>query len=230
MRLWEQIGELDKALNSAQMAENEFEAGRIEQKIHNLPENPHITKEREETLKLSRRSSPECQFDLYEDILELNEKIGFHGFDGQVVADIGTRDGRFVDLFKRLGAADVYGIDPDTEELAKAVQEGKLDSDHAINTTLEDLPGVIAEKITAAAIFNFAIGRDSQPGFFQKLAEILPDNGQALVTTAEEKRFNRLLGLLGMAPRQFKVSGHLRVQTDKNFPHKYLVLLTKRMA
>ncbi|MCL2173985.1 class I SAM-dependent methyltransferase [Candidatus Saccharibacteria bacterium] len=224
MRLWEQIGDLEKAKESAEKAGDQFEAGRIEQKIAQLPENPYLARQKAITEKEAQRGSIEHSFNLFEDISELGEKIGFHGFDNKVVADIGTRDGRFINLFYRLGASEVYGIDPDQESLQKAVDDGKLDEEHAVGTTLENIPDEIAEKIEAAAIFNFIIGLDQQQSFFKKLADILPYDGHALVTVAERETLNNMLmSIRGMFTAQYVT----RVSGQNDFPHKYLVLLTK---
>lgn len=84
-------------------------------------------------------------------------RLGFHGFAGKRVVDVGTRDGRFVPLFRGLGAIDVYGVDPEASELDKAVEAGILDRERTIPTTVEDMPPGLKGTFDVATIFNFNI-------------------------------------------------------------------------
>jgi len=114
------------------------------------------------------------------------ERLGFHGFEGKKVADVGTRDGRFVSLFRGLGAADVYGIDPDKAELEKAVHKGLLDQEHALPTRIEDIPTGLKGTFDVATIFNFNVPITHRDGFAKAVREHSQKRARLLLLSQSE--------------------------------------------
>jgi hypothetical protein len=153
------------------------------------------------------------------------ERLGFGGFDGKVVADIGTRDGRFVSVFQELGAKEVYGIDPEEDELTKAVQGGVIDNEHAIPLMLQDIPNEIKSKFEVATIFNFNMPYTEYDSFFSAVYDSLPENGQVVMTVAEDEILRNATPTM----QKYFVVNSTRLWGDKyDFPHKNLVVCTKK--
>lgn len=93
-------------------------------------------------------------------------RLGFVGIEGKIVADVGTRDGRFVPLFQELGAKEVYGIDTYNEALKQAIEKGLLDKRHALPYRLQDLPKEIRRTFEVVAVLNFNMPISEQADFF----------------------------------------------------------------
>jgi hypothetical protein len=153
------------------------------------------------------------------------ERLGFVGFRDKVVADVGTRDGRFVPLFRDLGAKEIYGIDPDQKELNIAIEKGVLDEKHALPYMLQDLPKEIRETFEIATVFNFNMPISEQADFFAQLYKSLPENGQVVMTVAEDE-------ILQNAKKFIEPYFVMRFQKlwnkSEDYPHKNLVILTKK--
>ena len=109
------------------------------------------------------------------------------GFKGRVVADVGARDGRFVPMLQKLGASEVYGIDPDKDELDKAVAEGLLDEEHALRMRLQDIPEDVRGKIDSAVVLNYFPEDKDRKEMAKALYDLLPDDGEIVVTMAERE-------------------------------------------
>ncbi len=154
------------------------------------------------------------------------EKLGFSGFDGKVVVDVGTRDGRFVSLFKELGAKEVYGVDPHKEDLKIAVETGRLDDEHALPMMLQDIPKEIRDKFEVAAVLNLKMPQSEYDGFFKALYDSLPANGELVMTVAEDEILRYMSPKLNVF---FDVSSQ-RLWGDNahDYPHKNLVICKKR--
>lgn len=153
------------------------------------------------------------------------EKMGFIGFKDKIVADVGTRDGRFIPLFQELGAKEIFGIDPDGEALAKAVDTGLLDERHALQYMLQDLPKEIRETFEIATVFNFNMPISEQADFFIELHESLPENGQAVLTIAEDEVFQNAIKFI---EPYFAIKSQKLWNKSEDYPHKNLVILTKK--
>jgi hypothetical protein len=151
--------------------------------------------------------------------------LGFRGFADRIVADIGTRDGRFVSLIHELGASEVYGIDPDQGALQKAIDKGILDKKHALPYKLQELPDEMRKIFETATIFNFNMPYAEQPYFFEQLYHILPENGQVIMTVAEDEILQNARQLIDPF---FKMRMQRLWHDDDDYPHKNLVVLTKR--
>jgi len=166
------------------------------------------------------------------------EKLGFGGFEEKVVVDVGSRDGRFVPMFEELGAKEVYGVDPDATELAKAVKSGLLDEEHAVTSTLReairkaesafgqeaDMPHM--PRVDVATVFNFNIPIANRDEFILDLWFALKkDGGQALITVAAaDVAFD-------IAPRLqkngFSVLQQRLWDETNDGPHAYLLVCSK---
>jgi ribosomal protein L11 methylase PrmA len=154
-------------------------------------------------------------------------RLGMKAFENMTVLDVGTRDGRYIEVFRNLGASEVFGIDPDEVELQKAVSAGILDNEHAIPKFLADLPREIKGSFDLAIVFNFNIPFTAREGFLADLNESLNSNGQAVLTFAETEVLNATLPIL---QRYFNVRTKQILGDDCNFPNKHLVIASKRIS
>ena len=152
-------------------------------------------------------------------------RLGFAGFKDHVVADIGTRDGRFVPLLRELGASEVYGIDPDKEGLQEAIDKGILDKQHALPHKLQDLPNEVRGAFEIATIFNFDMPYAEQAVFFNQLYDSLPENGQVVMTVAEDEILQNARQFIEPL---FIMRSQRLWNKSADYPHKNLVVLTKK--
>lgn len=153
------------------------------------------------------------------------EKLGFHGFQDKIVADIGTKDGRFIPLFRKLEAKEIYGIDPNTKELEIAIQAGLLDRDHAIPRNLQDIPESLRGTFEIAAILNFNIPTNERAGFFNSLSDALTPNGQVIMTIAEREIAGAIMPI---AQQHFNLLSKRLWDGNNDTPHAYLAVGTKK--
>ncbi|MBI2028616.1 MAG: class I SAM-dependent methyltransferase [Candidatus Levybacteria bacterium] len=153
------------------------------------------------------------------------ENLGFHGFQDKIVADVGTRDGRFIPLFRKLGAKEVYGIDPDKEELEKAIQAGLLDRDHAIPKLLRDIPEPLKGTIEVATIFNFNMPTSERAGFFSSLSDALAPNGEVVMAIAEREIAG---AIMPVARRYFNLRLTRLWDGNEDSFHTYLAIGIKK--
>jgi SAM-dependent methyltransferase len=123
-------------------------------------------------------------------------RLGFRGFDGKIVADIGTDKGTYIPMFNDLRAREVYGIDPNNNAINTAVAEGRLDRDHAISTTIEEAANSLQGKIDVAAVFNLYPRLAQNEGFIQSVKDVLLPNGQVVMTLAEKGTRDNVLLLM----------------------------------
>jgi len=90
---------------------------------------------------------------------------------------------------------------------------------------LQDLPEEIRKTFEIATVFNFNISISEQADFFAQLYESLPENGQVVMTVAEDEILQNA--------RQF-IEPHFTMRFQKlwnksgDYPHKNLVILTKK--
>ncbi len=154
------------------------------------------------------------------------ERLGFSGFQDKVVADVGTRDGRFVPLFRKLGAKDVYGIDPSEQDLQVAVDEHILEPDHAIATTAHDVPEELKGTFDVVAVFNILVPNSERAGFIQDLSDLLKEGGELLITAAETET---LLSIRRLVEQRFKEvqAETLWKAVEGNGEHKFLIVAHK---
>lgn len=153
------------------------------------------------------------------------EKLGFHGFQDKVIADVGTRDGRFIPLFRKLGAKEIYGIDPDKEELEKSIQAGLLDRDHAIPTLIQDIPQHLKGKFEVATIFNLNMPISERAGFFSSLSNSLAPNGEVVMTIAEREIAE---AIMSVAKQHFILHTTRLWDGKEDSPHAYLAVGIKK--
>ncbi len=154
------------------------------------------------------------------------EDLGFEGFQDKIVGDVGTRDGRFVNLFYDLGAAEVYGIDPNLRDLQKAIDQGILDAEHAVGCTLAEMPSEIRDRIDIYAVFNFNIAYNEQAEFFRDMRAALPEGGQVVATFAET--FVLQYAQEHAKPYFSMRSWPLWRGVEGDFPHKHLSIFTAK--
>lgn len=114
--------------------------------------------------------------------------LGFRGFRGKV-ADIGTRDGRNIPLLYKLGAEEVYAIDPNKEDLTLAVSKGLLDETHAIPEKLESVVTQFKGTFDVAVVFNYNIPFLEQKHFTKCVGAILKPRGQVIFTFVNKDEY-----------------------------------------
>lgn len=222
IQIYETEGNPQKAYELAKRSGDTFTADRLAVN-HNIPGHefsdfpPVASRDINESMRIALKSrlQPEATAG----------RLGFAGFRGRVVADVGTRDGRFVPLFRELGASEVYGIDPDEKALQEAIDKGVLDKQHALPHKLQDLPEEVRGVFEIATIFNFSIPLSEQADFFEQLYDNLPENGQVVMTVAEDE-------ILQNARKFIEPLFIMRSQRlwnkSADYPHKNLVVLTKK--
>lgn len=220
--LYEEAGNPQKAYELAKRTGDKFTTDRLAI-THNIPGHEYTDfpsvqgREFDEVMRIALKSrlQPEATAG----------RLGFAGFKGRVVADIGTRDGRFVPLFRELGASEVYGIDPDQKALQEAIDKGILDEQHALPHKLQNIPKEVRGSFEIATIFNFNMPYSEQADFFEQLYDSLPENGQVVMTVAEDE-------ILQIAKQFIEPLFIMRSQRlwgkSADYPHKNLVVLTKK--
>jgi len=222
IQIYEAEGDINRAYKLAKQTGDNWMADRLAI-TYNIPNHeffdfpPAQGREFDETMRIALKSRLQPG--------ATAERLGFVGFKDKVVADVGTRDGRFVPLFQELGAKEVYGIDPDQEELKKAIEKGMLDKEHALLCTLQNLPEEVRETFEIATVFNFNMPISEQADFFAQLYESLPENGQVVMTVAEDEVLQNTLKFI---EPYFIVRFQKLWNKPKNWPHKNLVILTKK--
>lgn len=152
--------------------------------------------------------------------------IGFHGFAGRRVLDVGTRDGRNVPIFRKYGAKEVVGVDPDVPELHKAIQSGVLDRKHAIPMTLEQATQhrLRKQRFDVAAVLQFCIPIQTRQDFLTKLHDVLaPERGQAILTFSEKEVLDPTLLLIRNIFDNVTVTP-LYPSEEDHYSHKFLVV------
>ncbi|MDO8660170.1 MAG: class I SAM-dependent methyltransferase [Candidatus Parcubacteria bacterium] len=222
IQIYEAEGNIDKAYELAKRAGDNWTADRlaITQNIpgHEFSDFPPAQgREFDETMRIALKSRLQPG--------ATAEQMGFVGFQDKTVADIGTRDGRFVPLFRDLGAKEVYGIDPDQKELQKAIDKGLLDEKHALPCMLQDLPKEIKGTFEIATVFNFNMPISEQADFFAQLYESLPENGQVVMTVAEDEILQNTMKFI---EPYFVMRFQKLWNRSEDYPHKNLVILTKK--
>lgn len=148
------------------------------------------------------------------------DKLGFYGFEGKIVADVGTGEGKYVSLLFRLGAGEVYGIEPRKSVLLKVVQAGILDTRHAIPTTLETIPEILKGTFDAVAAFNIC-PLTPWEGYVRGIHEALSEKGQVVVTFAESTFLETALPVF---EKYFECKSQRLWDGTNEAPHAYLVI------
>ena len=153
--------------------------------------------------------------------------------NGSTVLDIGTRDGRNIEVFNRLGASAVYGIDPDTEALESAIKSGKLDRNRAIFGALSDLPTSFKGQFDIAFVGNFFVGfsgydhvnPELTSRFFYELHSCLKTSGRLLMTYAEAKTLDACIPDID----KYFTFNYCKLLARGDWPHGYLVVGTPKI-
>lgn len=150
--------------------------------------------------------------------------LGIQSFENKRALDVGTRDGRYIGVLRELGATEVYGIDPDTTEIARAITGGILDEQHAIPKVLADLPEELEGTFDIATVFNFNIPFNERYWFIEDLYHCLKSEGQAILTFAENEVLDATYPTL---MEFFAVKNMKLMKVDNHFPNNYLVVASK---
>jgi 2-polyprenyl-3-methyl-5-hydroxy-6-metoxy-1,4-benzoquinol methylase len=154
------------------------------------------------------------------------KEMGFKGFQGKSVLDVGCRDGRFINVFRDLGASAVYGIDPDSSEMSKAVSLGILDTQHAIPAKVEHIPPAMKGKFNVATVLNYNIPLQQTHSFLDSVSKTLKPDGQVVITVAENDMLRQIEPALRDRFKDIKIQ---RLEPGVNdYPHANLVIANKK--
>lgn len=222
IRLYEEAGDVTKAYELAKNSHVESTANRLADEYgiesHEFTDMPPSRgRDANEVMSIVLKSR------LQEGAVA--SRIGFSGFKDKVVVDIGSRDGRFIPLFRDLGAKEVFGVDSDSDALKEAVSNGILDEEHALSARLQDLPDALCARFDIATIFNFNMPLAEQEDFFKQLFEKLPENAQVVMTFAEDDVQYRATRIM---EKYFVVRAFDILHVEGDAPHKNLVICTRK--
>jgi cyclopropane fatty-acyl-phospholipid synthase-like methyltransferase len=128
-------------------------------------------------------------------------------------------------IFQELGAKEVYGIDPEKNELKKAVQAGVIDDEHAIPLILQDIPDELKSKFEIATVFNFNMPYTEYDSFFSAVYNSLPENGEMIMTVAEDEILQNATSTM---QKYFVIRSTCLFDNKYDFPHKNLVVCIKK--
>ena len=137
------------------------------------------------------------------------------------VLDVGTRDGRFIQVFYNLRAREVWGIDPSVTDLNNAISSGRLKQDKALAMKIEDIPEELKGYFDCAAVFNFSVPITSRSQFFGALKDCIAPNGFLVMTFAELEILGDCIDHLDA---NFKWSASRLIGSGMHFPHGFLVI------
>ena len=154
-------------------------------------------------------------------------KLGFNGFNKKTVADIGGREGNYIPLFRELGAESIYVIDPNKEAINTAVEKGLLSSEHAIPTTLEDMPENLKGTFDVATVFNLDPQLARNERFIQSIRDALPSHGQVIMTVVETENHQDVLPLMH---KYFNVRSQQLWERKPQVPHTYLIIADQKSS
>jgi len=222
IKMYEEGGDIAQAYKLAMKHGEKYTANRLADK-HNIPGHeysdfpPARGREFIETMIIALKSR------LREGAAATH--LGFIGFKDKTVLDIGTRDGRFIPLFESLGAKEVFGIDPDRQALEEAVSRGSIDKEHALPVKLQELPQEMRGKFQVAAILNLNIALSEQKEFFRELHDIMPRDGQVIMTVAEDIVLQNAISAMN---KYFYARAINLWRIKQDYLHKNLVVCSKK--
>lgn len=173
----------------------------------------------------------EFSYENFEHVLKpggIAELDGFRGFSNKSIVDVGTRDGRFAPMFKRLGARKVVGVDCDADALEKAIRMGNLAEDEVVHSRVEDLPSKYLQKFDIACVFNFCVPVDERSSFVQKTSYLLVDDpsSQMVVTVAEQELVSGVYSHLNQCFSQVRGLKLWSGKTD--LPHSHILMAERK--
>ena len=153
-------------------------------------------------------------------------QLGFHGFRGRV-AEVGMGYGNDLEMLSKLGANEVYGIEPMEEKVTSALRLRKLDRNHAICARIEDIAKEYPSFFDGVATFNSVVCEQAYS--VRAMRSVLKRRGTILATFHTYGEFR-------VAERQFEREfsevrgGRLnRDNPDWPFtPHRYALIGEKR--
>ena len=94
------------------------------------------------------------------------------------VLDVGCRDGRYLDTIKKLGAQNIYAVEPNIEEISKAKKLNLISKDNFFECKVEEIPKKYNEFFDYIIIFNIPISYID----LGKVKLLLKKNGKILIT------------------------------------------------
>ena len=140
-------------------------------------------------------------------------------------ADIGCRDGRYIEVLKSLGAKNIYGVDPDKEDLEEAIRKG-LPREQAINLKLEEWSRP-PNSIDNMVIFNFIIPFEERDEFLKKAVEFTKPGGTLLITAAENFTYEDILKRISSLVNVIVARKGILLNYNNNYPNKFYIEIHK---
>ena len=158
----------------------------------------------------------------------IKKRVGYYfkdgrAFNGGTVLDVGSRDGRFLQMIKELGAEKVKAIEPDISDISEEIKE-KLKTADLFEGTIEELE-TNGDKYDGALVLNCSPIANATT-MVESLANQIKEDGVVIFSFAEkEPTYDRFLPLIQKHFREVKINGNVG---DKEWgPHKIIVIATK---
>ena len=158
----------------------------------------------------------------------IKTRIGYYfengrPFNGGTVLDVGSGDGRFLQMIKELGAEKVIAVEPDTSGLSEVALQ-RLKMADLFQGTIEELEAH-GWKYDGALVLNCSPMADAST-MVESLSKQVKEGGTVIFSFAEkEPTYDRFLPLIQQHFRDVKVNGTVG---DKVWgPHKIIVIATK---
>ncbi|MFW5720561.1 MAG: hypothetical protein ACOCXT_06060 [Candidatus Dojkabacteria bacterium] len=151
--------------------------------------------------------------------------LGFIGFEGKFVADIGSRDGRYYTIPQEHGAKRVIAVEPDEHELKKAIEAGIIANENAFISPLQGLTDEFRNKIDVALVLTIDPQLLRDASFFESLHATLVAGGQAVITLAESELLDVLL--IAIKKKFTNIRLTRNIANDDTYLHNNFFVVTK---
>lgn len=142
------------------------------------------------TYPFIRNAAIQLHVDLQEEISQVDEPIDF----GNSALDVGSRDGRYMQILREMGPTEITAIDPSTE-LQKGVNAGYIEPNEAFFGSLKKYRKKNGRhKVDAVFAFNVEPTLPSSPSFITSLMDSVKPGGLVVCTFAEYRTCASFLG------------------------------------
>lgn len=160
----------------------------------------------------------------------IKKRVGGHfisdkAFKGGTVLDVGSRDGRFLEIIRQLGAEKVVAIEPNTSELSDVDLDRLKTADELFNDTLEEFEiSKEANKYDGAVVLNCPLTANEKT-LTRVLSDLMNDDAIAIFSFAERETYDKFMPEIKKHFKDIEISGNLG---DKEWgPHKIIIFAKK---